>query len=288
MSQSAECINYFWVRVFDYQYKELGEKDISTITEWGRADDGRGTLLDEYYLCGDGLTRNDCKSQVKERFKIDKFAKPRKSNGIYAIVMDSNKFFYDRFYKEIDTYCFECGKHIHGKECEFPKTHPRYYDENYTEFDGLFYYCSDDCKYKSAQKLRGAEGEFQNREGYETNGGVFGYVYHIYNRVTDMHYIGQTRYMPFFRWQEHAKQNIKGDLCDLVFNTVCEITVKSQEYLNNIEAWWIQKYIDDYGKDNVMNLTNPKLSVPYLIEQYEAIHGANSLFEVAVDRADGN
>lgn len=49
--------------------------------------------------------------------------------------------------------------------------------------------------------------------------------------------------------------------------------MKSREYLNNIEAWWINKFIDEYGKENVMNLTVPKITIEYLISEYSKIIG---------------
>ena len=124
------------------------------------------------------------------------------------------------------------------------------------------------------------EGEWQNREGYEDNGGVYGYIYHIYNRSTNMHYIGQTIYMPFFRWQEHAKQGAKGKLEDLVFEVVTEVRVKSQKYLNNIEAWWIKKFIHEYGRENVMNVTVPKITIEDLEKEYEMIIEGQQNLEV--------
>ena len=84
-----------------------------------------------------------------------------------------------------------------------------------------------------------------------------------------MHYIGQTVCMPFFRWQEHVKSGLKGDITDLIFETITEVRVKSQEYLNNIEAWWIQKYIHDYGRENVMNITTPKITMEDLIKEFD-------------------
>lgn len=198
---------------------------------------------------------------------------------MYALVIDSDKFFYDRFYKTIDTNCFNCGKHIQGHAKDFPNFQPFVYDPRFEtdeecnikkyDQDTRYYFCSYNCKFEILQKLRGDEGEWQVREDYTKNGGVFGYIYHIYNRKENKHYIGQTRYMPFFRWQEHAKQHIKGEICDLVFETIAEIRKQDQEYLNNIEAWWIQKYIEEYGKENVMNITVPKITIDYLVEQFE-------------------
>ncbi len=268
-------MKYYWIRIYDYP--------IEPPAEWNY----KGTLLDEYYLCGEALTRDECKRQVKERSNVERFAKPKKGkSGIYAIVMDSDKYYFDRFYTELDTYCFECGKHICGKERYFPKTKPEYYDEQYADDgnkkyesdNGYFYYCSDNCKYASTSKMRSSEGEWQDKLNYERNGGAYGYIYHIYNRVSNQHYIGQTRFMPFFRWQEHVRSKLKGDICDLVFETICEVKTCSQEYLNSIEAWWIQKYICEYGKDLVMNLTAPKPTVESLIDRYnEMISGQISL-----------
>ena len=83
-----------------------------------------------------------------------------------------------------------------------------------------------------------------------------------------MHYVGQTVYMPFFRWQEHVKSGLKGEITDLVFETITEVRVKSQEYLNSIEAWWIKKYIEDYGRENVVNINIPKITIEELDREY--------------------
>lgn len=262
-------MNYFWIRIFDYR-KEDSLKKYSLLDDF---ENRKGALLDEYYLCGESMTRNKAKEIVKERSGVSKFAKPRKNDGIYALVMDSDKFFYDRFTKEIDDICFECHKPIKGKEKDFPHIK--------TDSGVKHYFCSWKCKKKMLDRINPyIEGEWQNREGYEDNGGVYGYIYHIYNRSTNMHYIGQTIYMPFFRWQEHAKQGAKGKLEDLVFEVVTEVRVKSQKYLNNIEAWWIKKFIHEYGRENVMNVTVPKITIEDLEKEYEMIIEGQQNLEV--------
>lgn len=255
-------MNYFWVRIFDYHKEDSEElKEYTTAEDWGNR---KGTLLDEYYLCGEDMTRQQAKDEVKKKSSVSKFAKPRKKSGTYALIMDSNQFFYDRFNVEVDTTCFNCHKPIKGKLKDFP---------NMTTDSGERYcFCCWDCKRTTLNKVDPYnEGDWQEREDYTTNGGVYGYIYHIYNRKLNMHYIGQTIYMPFFRWQEHAKQHIKGDITDLIFEVVTEVRVKSQEYLNNIEAWWIRKLIDEYGKDRVMNITVPKITMEDLQREYAKI-----------------
>lgn len=253
-------MNYFWVRIFDYKK----EKEDKSYEENDTLEKYKGVLLDEYYLCGDDMEREQAKRLVTQKNCVDRFAKPRKNNGIYALVMDSNEFFYDRFNIEVDAICFNCHKPIKGKLKDFP---------NMEQNGERYCFCSWDCKRETLQKINPySEGEWQERDGYEESG-VYGYIYHIYNRKTNMHYIGQTVYMPFFRWQEHAKQNIKGDLVDLVFETITEVKIKSQKYLNNIEAWWIRKFIDEYGRENVMNITVPKITIEDLICEYSKIVG---------------
>lgn len=254
-------MNYFWIRIFDYRSDEE-LKEYTDIDVW---EARRGTMLDEYYLCGEALTRDEVKKIVKEKSSVDRFAKPRKSSGIYALIMDSNKFFYDRFNVDVDTICFNCHQKIKGKQKDFPYI-------TYNEHGDKCYFCSYDCRIEVQNKINPySEGEFQKREDYTTNGGVYGYIYHIYNRSTNMHYIGQTVYMPFFRWQEHAKSGLKGDITDLVFETIAEVRIKSQDYLNSIEAWWIRKFIEEYGKDRVMNITVPKITIEELATEYSKI-----------------
>lgn len=253
-------MNYYWVRIYDYKTDEE-LKEYTDIDVW---EARRGTLLDEYYLCGEDMSREEAKNKIKEKSGVLKFAKSRKNSGIYAIVMDSNQFFYNRFNVEIGTICFNCHKPIKGKLKDFPYM--------VTDNGERYCFCSYNCKSETSSKINPYyEGEFQSREGYESNGGVYGYIYHIYNRKTNMHYIGQTVYMPFFRWQEHVKSGLKGNITDLVFETITEVRVKSQEYLNNIEAWWIRKYIDEYGRNHVMNITVPKITLEDLAVEYSKI-----------------
>jgi hypothetical protein len=255
--------NYFWIRVFDYVYdRDTYEK---------------GTMLDEFYVIGD---RETAKQQVKELYCSStsnsmRFAKPKKSDGIYAVVIDSDKFFYDRFYKGIDTLCFWCHKEIKGKAAEFPREYigeGKRYDHD--EFcDETAYFCSYDCRTKlwNSQHPSG-EGEFQVKEAGQ-NGDVFGYIYLIYNRSEDTYYIGQTRYMPFFRWQEHVKDGGKGELSDLSFSVLAKVCRDRQEndeqnqiYLNNIEAWWIAKY--QHEKYKTFNVTKPKITIEDLKNRF--------------------
>ncbi len=266
-------INYFWIRVFDYVF----ERD----SNYENESFGKGVLLDEYYLKDADLTREEAKKIVKDRCagtteKHLYFTKPKNKDGIYAIVMDSNRFFYDRHYREIDTYCFwhQCHKPIKGRYADFPKvTLKNDYCSDGDSKDERFF-CSNDCKRKHYDALSPlSEGEFQEKqEGMD--GAVYGYIYLIYNKADNTYYVGQTRFMPFFRWQEHVKNKSKGDIKDLTFSVLTEVPKNNsqsdaynQQYLNSIEAWWIAKYQEEGYQ--IKNITNPKITIGYLQQRYD-------------------
>ncbi|ADL53230.1 GIY-YIG nuclease family protein [Clostridium cellulovorans] len=250
-------MHYFWIRVYDYCHKR---------DAWDK-----GILLDEYYL-KNVESKDIAKEDVKKKYTgsaAEKilFAKPRKKDGIYAIIMESNKFFYDRFYLQIDTYCFHCHKKLNGKASDFPKSNltNNYFGEiDLEDQENTAYFCSYDCKNQLYKNLR-YEGEFQEKEA-GNNGDTFGYIYLMYNRVENKYYIGQTRYLPFFRWQEHIKDGGKGNIEDITFSVITGVRnnihaneAVNQENLNNAEAWWIHKYKEE-GYE-VFNIANPKLTL---------------------------
>ena len=92
--------------------------------------------------------------------------------------------------------------------------------------------------------------------------------------------------MPFFRWQDHVKSKLKGAICDLMFEVITEVPYDQRKseadnklILNDVEAWWIKKFIQDFGEDNVMNITKPALKVSDFIQKWERlVEGAVDMF----------
>ncbi len=254
-------ISYYWVRIYDYK------NDVLVLS-----NDSKGILIDEYYIKGEELDRDNAKKIVKEKSNVNRFAKPKKCDGIYAIVMDSCQSYADWFCKRINTKCLCCHKPIQGQLRGYPI-------ENIDGND--YYFCSWECKSKFQVSTGMKDGEWQSREDVNHTGNI-GYIYHIYNRAKDMHYIGQSLYMPFFRWQEHVKSKLKGDICDLVFEVVTEVPNinsydehKNKERLNDVEAWWIKKFIKDFGEDKVMNISKPELKTSDYIQKWERVIDGN-------------
>jgi hypothetical protein len=156
----------------------------------------------------------------------------------------------------------------------------KWYEEGFDEVKDSRHFCSYECKRQATRSLNPlSEGEFQIKEEGRS-GDIFGYIYLIYNRIENVYYIGQTRFMPFFRWQEHIKSGKKGDICDLSFSVLTEVARErgksdeyNQSYLNSIEAWWIAKYQEENHK--VMNITNPKITVQYLKDRFNEMVSKN-------------
>ena len=67
-------LNYYWVRVYDYKYEKKLE-EIANSSEIGFFERYKGVLLDEYYLSGEELERNNVKKEVTERSQVTRFAK---------------------------------------------------------------------------------------------------------------------------------------------------------------------------------------------------------------------
>lgn len=260
---------YYWVRIYDYEFDRHGLE--------------KGTLLDEFYLTDINGGREEAKLKVIERYCTNtaeqlKFAKPKKKNGIYAIVMESEKYWYDRFYTTIDTWCFWCSRPIKGKASEFPRAYigeGLYYDSKddvFTDLTQTAYFCTTNCEIHFKRSQKSDEGEFQVKEE-GNNGDIFGYIYLIYNRAKNHYYIGQTRYLPFFRWQEHVKEGKKGHINDLSFSVLTEVSrnkscndQQNQQYLNSMESWWIEKY--KFEGHQVFNISKPKITIEQLKERF--------------------
>ncbi|MCT4662768.1 MAG: GIY-YIG nuclease family protein [Tissierellales bacterium] len=223
-------------------------------------------MLDEFYL-KDVSSRDEAKKHIKEKYDEEfyngiKFAKPRKKDGVYSILMKSDNSFYHRFYDKIDTYCFMCHSKIEGKEAD-------YYKKTIESED--YYFCSRECrdKYK-ATVSKYNEGEYQVKCIPDN---MYGYIYLMYNKCTNIYYIGQTQFLPFFRWQEHIKTGGKGHISDMVFSILAEVgkdlrlsNDENQDLLNDIESWWINKFIEE-GQE-VYNLTIPKIKNSDLIKRF--------------------
>ena len=114
-------------------------------------------------------------------------------------------------------------------------------------------FCGFTCKYKHLAKLKAEltiddDTEFFATKEMFINGDIEGYIYKITNTVTADMYIGQSRYIPPFRWVQHLRSNRFKDIniVDLRFE-VLEVVNKGINLLKR-EEMHIKKAIAEGGK----------------------------------------
>ena len=252
-----------------------------------RDKEGEGILEDNFFLMADSI--EDCFKQMAKKYSpqfLTKIFKNKKSmlemginRGIYMDLTIVDKSVYDNETVEIEDYCFYCHTPIKGKESSFPKEKVSLVDEydfdEDEESEVIVHFCSHDCKKKYLHDLNPEEVPLTLKRTSDEKKGIFGYIYQIYNRKENTYYIGQTRFSPFFRWQEHVKSLKKGQLIDLSFSIITEIPVceNAKQLLNDSETWWINKYKDEGYK--TFNIVEPKISKRTFKEKYDEIVAEN-------------
>lgn len=195
------------------------------------------------------------------------------------------KFAYSKKYKEKQLYCIIIGEHCYNTECYFNKIEyvcdncginvstytPQdiridsytikfslFGEEKYKKNKFCCSYCCDEFV-RNAQKILKADGEsefFVSRDMFTEK--VKGYIYKITKKSSGEFYIGQSIYVPIFRWGQHLKTDrfdIK-NLLDYQFETI-EVVPKNESILDR-EKYWIQKYYKDNPSKslNIMQTSN--------------------------------
>lgn len=181
-----------------------------------------------------------------------------KPGDLYCIIIGEHCYDTERYFNKVTFTCDCCGttittylkKNISFTEWEVK--HKFYGIEKYRDLK----FCSESCKYKfenrEREKLRpDGEQEFFVTRDMFTEANTAGYIYKITKKSTGEFYVGQTIYVPIFRWGQHLKTerfDIKGIL-DYQFEVI-EIVPKGENILER-EKYWIQK----------MYLENPRKSL---------------------------
>lgn len=128
-------------------------------------------------------------------------------------------------------------------------------------------FCSSTCLEKKAKELANLFNKRLEELGEASDEWIVkqdfvslsssGYIYKITKRSTGEQYVGQSTYVPMFRWMQHLRTDrfpIK-KLDDYIFEIV-EV-VNDLDELNNKEAYWINKCKNELG-DKCLNKQIPK------------------------------
>lgn len=211
-------------------------------------------LIDSGYIFA--KDREQFKEIVKQTYPNINFG--RKKNAPigfqYCSVVYHSKCDSDKRNSQILNYkCDYCGKEVFNDV--FSTSYNLYRTCQYIGFgkktDSKYYYCSQECKDKHCEDLKKEEqekngnnyvDEFITKESFSSFSD--GFIYKISKKSTGEFYIGQTRYVPIFRWGQHLKTerfDIK-NINDYVFEV---IEVCDKEKLNERESHYINLYKDD-------------------------------------------
>lgn len=188
-----------------------------------------------------------------------------KAGDLYCIIIGEHAYDAERYFDKHTFTCACCGEQI----TTYLRNPIKVSD---WEIKNMFYgideyrnkrFCSNSCKYKfetiERQKLRpdGDHEFYITREMFNV-ANTAGYIYKITKKSTGEFYVGQTIYVPVFRWGQHLKTerfDIKGIL-DYQFEVI-EIVPKGTNILER-EKYYIQKmYLENPSKSlNISCTTN--------------------------------
>lgn len=213
-------------------------------------------LIDSGYVFAEN--REQFKNIIKETYPDINFGRKKNSpiGFQYCSVVYHNK--YDTKKSQIINYkCDYCRKEVYNDVFSTP--YNLYNTSHYLGIgkrtDNKYNYCSVECKEKHCEELQKEEqtkngnnyvDEFITKESFSNYSD--GFIYKISKRSTGEFYIGQTRYVPIFRWGQHLKTerfNID-KITDYLFEV---IEICPVDKLNERESHYINMY-----KDNPLNL----------------------------------
>lgn len=212
----------------------------------------------QFRVMGD---REEAKKYCIDKYGNLPFKKPKNAvkGEKYFYLMSSNKYWYDRHYKEFNCVCENCGK-------SFVRVGDTHKSKilNYRDKD----ICSIECHVEYKEKLYKQYNSIENEEYWIDESShpltnkdkkLIGYIYRITNKKTMMSYIGKTTKPPLFRWWQHLKVDGKFEqenLTELLFEVI-EI------------VYWKDDPMDEIRFNN----GNEKLSFRerYFIELYDLV-----------------
>ena len=181
-----------------------------------------------------------------------------KPGDLYCVIIGEHCYDVERYFNKVTFVCDCCGATVETY-IKRPICFDNYEIRSY--FFGIEKYkekrfCSAKCKQQFLEVERQIlkpddEQEFWVTRDMFTEANAAGYIYKITKKSTGEFYVGQTIYVPIFRWGQHLKTerfDIKGIL-DYQFEVI-EIVPKGENILER-EKYWIQK----------LYMENPKLSL---------------------------
>lgn len=216
-------------------------------------------------------SREQFKSIIRDTYgaKI-KFAYSKKLNpgDLYCIIIGEHCYNTERYFDKITYTCSHCGcqvttySHKPIRYSNYEIQNDLFGIEDYKEL----MFCSQNCKRSHTEKLIHelnpqdiTDNCFISPNSFESN--VVGYIYKITKKSTGQFYIGQTRYVPVFRWGQHLKTERfpLEDIQDYQFEVIA--VVHPGENILEVEKYYIQTYYTQCPEKSLNIACTKNLSV---------------------------
>ena len=220
-------------------------------------------LLMDCMLCE---TRDEFKSVIKSMYGENiafRYSKKLKEGDIYCIIIGEHAYNSERYFGKVEYECSCCHNKVTtslGYDVRFDSYSLSNYLYNGEEYKQMRF-CSNRCMNSKLDELKQTiKPNDDNLNFWVDNkmfdrSGIIGYIYKITKRSTNEVYIGQTKYVPIFRWGQHLKTerfDIE-NILDYQFEVIRE--VKSGENILEIEKEYIKDCVEQY-RTNCLNVVH--------------------------------
>lgn len=260
----------------DIIYRIYEKLDKRQENEWGYFDNKE--IIDQNVCIAN--SREEFKKMITELYFPEPVyfanSKKRKAGDLICIIISENAYDAERYIMVEEYECANCKKKFKATKrtvASFDNWDLQRFrnicEEKYFEKESdiiKMNFCCRHCYYKVKNDITEEMKEYCNKNNLLSNEWITkdsfsavsdGFIYMISKKSTGEFYVGQSRYVPIFRWGQHLlteRFNID-NIEDYVFEV---LEVCKKEELNYKEAYWINKKRED----------NPKLSLNIMIPKY--------------------
>lgn len=213
-------------------------------------------------------TRDAFKDIIRDMYGKDirfAYSKKLQPGDVYCIIIGEHCYNTEKYFNRVEFECDCCHAKVSGfvnskiqiDGWDFDKLlnqHDKYDDKKFCSMR-----CKDRYVHQEALKIAGetdAQNIFVTKDMF-TNHNLAGYIYKITKKSTGEFYVGQTIYVPIFRWGQHlTTERFKiENILDYKFEVI-EL-VPSNENILDREKYWIQKLYKEHP-DLSLNISQTK------------------------------
>ena len=244
---------------------------------WGYIDD-KEIISQEVCLAN---SREEFKQMITELYHPTPVyfanSKKRKVGDLICIIISDNAYDAEKYLLVKEYECENCKKTFKSTQkniINFSEWDLRVFkdmcEEKYLEIENELIkmdFCCKHCFYTIKNKIEKELKEYASKNNLISNRWITkdtfssisdGFIYMISKKSTGEFYVGQSRYVPIFRWGQHllTERFHIDNIEDYIFEV---LEVCKKEELNYKESYWINKKRDE----------NPQLSLNIMIPKYK-------------------